>query len=104
MVHREQVILPETVEHTEHDHALVIAHGLFADDLLLGGVPLLQLFKDRLAQFVAGEFIEVYTLRDEIEAKLRPKAVLDPASCPTGRGGVSRGANSSRMALSRFET
>ena len=28
VVHREQVVFPQAVDHAEHDHALVIAHGL----------------------------------------------------------------------------
>ena len=30
VVHGEQVIFPQAVDHAEHDHALVIAHGLGA--------------------------------------------------------------------------
>ncbi len=56
VVHREQVILPQAVDHAQHHHALVIAHRLRAENLLLGLVVFLQLFEDFIAQFVARQF------------------------------------------------
>ena len=35
VVHAEQMVFPLRVQHAEHDHALVITHGIGADQLLL---------------------------------------------------------------------
>ncbi len=62
VVHVQQVIFPQTIEHAEHDHALVEAHLLLADKLLLGGVPLLELVEERLAELVPREIVHVWNL------------------------------------------
>src|SRR5580700_4030693 len=49
MIHAEEVVFPLRVEHTEHDHALVVAHGLRADQLFFRVVTLFEFFKDRVA-------------------------------------------------------
>ena len=51
VIHAQQVIFPLLVDHTEHDHALVMAHGVESNELFFGFVPLFQLGKDRIAEF-----------------------------------------------------
>ena len=36
VIHRQQVVLPQAVEHRQHDHALVVAQRIRPKDLLLG--------------------------------------------------------------------
>ncbi len=42
VVHREQVVLPQPVDHAQHHHPLVVAHGRRAQNLLLRLVALLS--------------------------------------------------------------
>ena len=49
VVHAEQMVFPLAIKHAKHDHALVIAHGLGADQLLLGFVALFELVEDCIA-------------------------------------------------------
>ncbi len=55
VIHREQVILPQPVDHAQHHHPLVVAHGGRAKNLLLGLVGLRQLGEDLLAQLVPAQ-------------------------------------------------
>ncbi len=55
VVHGEEVIFPEAVEDGEHDDALVVAHLLGAEDLLLDVVAGAEFFEDGFAELVAVE-------------------------------------------------
>ncbi len=66
VVHREQVVFPQAVEHAQHDHALVVAHGRLADDGFFGGVVFLELLEEGLAQFVAVHLGDVDTFGFEV--------------------------------------
>src|SRR5215469_7696978 len=55
VIHIEQVVFPLLVEHAQHNHALVVAHGLGTDQLLLGFVALFQLVENRIAQLLPAQ-------------------------------------------------
>ena len=55
VIHREQVILPQPVDHAQHHHPLVIAHRRRAQNLFLGLVGFGQLGKNLLAQLVPAQ-------------------------------------------------
>ncbi len=59
VVHVEQVIFPEAVEHGEHDDALVVTHVGCAEDLLLDVVTLAELVEDGFAEVVTRELFGV---------------------------------------------
>ncbi len=59
---REQVVFPLLVEHAQHDDALVMAHRLGADQLLLGVVALFQLVEDGVAQLLAVQLFGLHAL------------------------------------------
>ena len=59
VIHLKQVVLPEAVEHAEHDNALVVAHLLRAEDFLLYVVTLAQFFEDGFTEIVARELVGV---------------------------------------------
>ena len=63
VVHCEQVIFPEPVEDREHDDALVVAHGLWAEDLLLEVVARTELLEDDLAELMPVERVGVDGVR-----------------------------------------
>ena len=41
VVHVAEMIFPLGIDHAEHDHALVVAHGIGADQFFFGFVALL---------------------------------------------------------------
>ena len=59
VIHRQQVIFPQAVDHAQHHHPLVIAHGLRAQNLFLGLVRFGQLGEDLLAQLVPAQFLRI---------------------------------------------
>ena len=72
VVHGEEVILPQPVEHGEHDDTLVIAHRVLAEDLFLDGVACAELLEDRLAELVPVKRGEV-----ELAFEARAEVVVD---------------------------
>jgi len=59
VIHVEEVFFPEAVEDGEHDDALVVTHGGFAEDLFFDLVTLAELFEDGFAELVARELGDV---------------------------------------------
>ena len=84
VIHGEQVIFPEAVDHAEHDHALVVAH-LAARR---GSAPStrscsLELLEDRVAQFVAREFLAaLMPACGEAEAELADELLVHALDVP----------------------
>ena len=76
VIHGEQVVFPQTVDDAEHDHALVITHGVVAEDLLLCLVLLFELLEDGLAKIVAAKLVDVDARSVEVEAELAVDAVF----------------------------
>ena len=62
VVHVEQVVFPLRIEHAQHDHALVVAHGIGANQLLFRVVAFFQLVKNRVAEFLAIECLRLDAL------------------------------------------
>ena len=82
VVHREQVVFPQAVEDAEYDHALVVAHGWFADDDFFGGVVFLELLEEGLAELVAVHLRDVDAFGFEVEAELLGQTLLDAVDVP----------------------
>ena len=55
VVHVAQVVFPLRIEHAQHDHALVVAHGVGADQLFLRVVTFFQLGEDGVAEFLPAQ-------------------------------------------------
>ena len=70
VVHAEQVVFPVLVEHAQHDDALVMAHRVGTDQLLLGVVAFFQLVEDGVAEFLPVERVGVDTLFLDVHAEL----------------------------------
>ena len=66
---REQVIFPLRVDHAQHDHALVVAHGLGADELFFGVVALFELVEDGVAQFLAIHLLGLDAFGVDVDAE-----------------------------------
>src|SRR3984957_4082457 len=82
MVHAQQVIFPLLVDHAEHDHALVMAHGVRADEFFFRVVAFFQLFENRVAQVLPVQRFRLHTLGDEIDAEAREYSVLQSFNIP----------------------
>src|SRR5271165_1823918 len=82
VVHAEQVVFPLLVNDAEHDDALVVAHGLRADQLLLGVVTLLQLVEDRVTKFLAIQLIGFDSFRRDVHTEAREELVLQALDVP----------------------
>ena len=65
----EQVVFPLRVDHAQHDHALVVAHRLGADQLFLGVVSLLEPVENCIAQFLAIQFFRLDAFRINVDAE-----------------------------------
>ncbi len=54
VVHTEKVVFPLRIEHTQHDHALVIAHGIGTNEIFFGIVASFEFVENRVARVPAG--------------------------------------------------
>src|SRR5438876_544626 len=52
VIHSKEVVFPLRIEHAEHDHALVVAHGIRPNQLFFCVVTLFEPFKNGVAQFL----------------------------------------------------
>src|ERR1700751_6197438 len=70
VIHVEEVVFPKRVEDAQHDHALVLAHGFGADDLLFRCVTLFELLENRVAEFLPVERfgLDAFGLDSDAEA------------------------------------
>jgi hypothetical protein len=82
VVHVEEVVFPLRVEHAQHDHALVIAHGIRPDQSFLGVVALFQCVEDRVAQFLAVQRLRLHSLGQNVHPKAREHRVLQGLQVP----------------------
>src|SRR5438477_7030882 len=82
VVHVQQVIFPLLVDNSEHDHALVVAHGIGAEALFFGVVALAQLLKDGIAQLGAVEFFQRHAFGSQIHAEASEELVLERGEIP----------------------
>src|SRR5215469_8050874 len=74
VVHLEEMVLPQAVEHAEHHDTLVVAHRLRTEDLFLDLVAVAQLFEDGLSQLVpvqAGDIDLFLPVNAELVVELR---------------------------------
>ena len=85
VVHAQQMVFPQAVEHAEHDHAFMQPHGGAAQDGFLHFVLFFQPVKDRFPQLVAVQRIDVDAFLLEIDAELRSELRLSVRSRPIGR-------------------
>ena len=84
VIHREQVVFPLRVDHAQHDHALVIAHGFGANQHLLRVIALLELGKDGVAHFLAIHLLRLKALSVDIHPEAREDCVLQGFEVPVG--------------------
>ena len=82
VVHAQQMVFPQAVEHAEHDHALVQPHGGAAQDGFLHLVLFFQTLEDRFAQFVPVQRVDADAFLLEINAELRCELSLEPVHVP----------------------
>ena len=82
VIHIEEVVFPQRIEHAQHDHALVIAHGFGPDQLLLAGIAFLQLVEDRIAEFPPIQCLRFDTLGIDVYAKTGEDSVLQALQVP----------------------
>ena len=92
------MILPQPVNHAQHHHPLVIAHGRRAQNLFLRLVLLLQLLEDRLAQFVPAQLRRLDPRRRQIQPEVVNQLLVNPFMFHWSGCSFSP-ANSSRMPL-----
>src|SRR6266550_9551586 len=52
VIHSKEVVFPLRIEHAEHDHALVVAHGIRPNQLFFCVVTLFEPFKNGVAEFL----------------------------------------------------
>ena len=90
VVHVQQVVFPLAIEDAEHDHALVVAHGVGSNQTLLGFITLLQLVKNCVSQLLPIELVEVNLLRNDVNAELREHLGFEAAQVPLIGMGVFR--------------
>ena len=82
VIHAQEVIFPLRVENAEHDHALVMAHGLGADQLFFRVVALFQLFENRIAEFLPVQVFRLHAFRNEIDAEASEDRVFQAFDVP----------------------
>ena len=82
VVHGKQVIFPLRVDHAQHDHALVIAHGVGADQLFLGVVAVFEFFENRVAQFLAVHLLGLQAFGVDVDAEARKDRVFQSLKVP----------------------
>ena len=80
-----QVVFPLRVEHAQHDHALVIAHGIGADELLFGVVAIFQLFENCVAQLLAVKSLGLDSFGQNVHAEAGEDRVLQAFDVPVVR-------------------
>src|SRR6185503_19551729 len=84
VVHVQQVIFPKLVEHAQHDHALVIAHSIGANQLFLCVIARLQFFEYGIAEFLTVEGFRLDALGKNIYAKASKDRIFQPFDVPIG--------------------
>ena len=84
VIHVEQVVFPLLVEHAQHNHALVITHGVRADEFLFGLVALLQLIEYCISEFLAVELFCFDSFCENIHAETREDRIFQTFDVPIG--------------------
>ena len=82
VIHAEQVIFPLLVDHAQHDHALVMAHGLRADEFFFGVVALFELFENRVAEFLPVQIVGLHAFGNKIDAEAGEYRVFQALDIP----------------------
>ena len=82
VVHVQQVILPQPVDHAQHHHPLVVAHGRRAQNLLLGLVSLGELAENLFAQLVPRQFLRLDSRSREIESEVVDELLRERLEIP----------------------
>ena len=91
VIHAQQVIFPLLIDHAEHDHALVMAHGFGTDEFLFGVVAFLELGENGVAQLGAVQSFGLHSLGDEIDSEAGEDRVFQAFDVPVvgvGFGGT----------------
>src|SRR5258708_5382875 len=76
------MIFPLLVDHAQHDHALVMAHGIGADKFFLCVVAFLQLVENRIAEFLPVQILGLHALGHKIDAEARKYSVFQALKIP----------------------
>ena len=85
VIHVEQMIFPLRIEHTQHDHALVIAQRVRADELFFGVVTRLQQIEDGIAQFLAAQSFRLQTLGEDVYPRAGENRIFQTLDVPVFR-------------------
>src|SRR2546428_7003531 len=69
VIHSEEVVFPLRVEHAEHDHALVVAHGIRPNQLFFCVVTLCEPFKNGVAEFLPIQRLRLDTFSKNVHSE-----------------------------------
>ena len=76
------MVFPLLIEHAQHDHALVIAHGIGADQLFFRVVALFQLVEDGIAQFLPAQRLRLDPFGQNVHAEAGEDRVFQTLDVP----------------------
>src|SRR5882724_1892025 len=82
VVHVQEVVLPKLINDAEHDHALVVAHGVGSEELLLGLVAVFEFLENRVPEFGAIEALHVDAFRGHIHSEAGENSFLQALEVP----------------------
>src|SRR5581483_7601527 len=82
VIHREQMVFPQAVDHAQHHHALVIAHRLRTKDLFLRLVAFFQPGKDLITQLMPAQLLWIDAGASEIQAEVVDEFVRKSLQVP----------------------
>ena len=82
VVHVPQVVFPLRIEDAQHDHALVVAHGVGADQLFFRVVTFFQLGEDGVAEFLPAQRLGLDSFRQNVHAEAGEDRVFQSLDVP----------------------
>src|SRR5262249_60892883 len=90
VIHAKEMIFPLRIEHAQHDHALMMAHGIGTNQTFLGVIPLLQLVENRVAEFLPVQRLRLYSFGEDIDAETSKDGILQAFDVPILRVNITR--------------
>ena len=90
VVHTKEVIFPLLIEHAQHDHALVVAHGLGPNQLFLGFVTVFEFLENRVPKLLPVQRLGLDAFRHEVDSKTGEDRVFQAFDIPIIGVGLNR--------------
>ena len=76
------MVFPLLIENAQHDHALVIAHGLGADKLFFAVVTRFQFLEYSIAEFLPVKSLRLDALSENVNAEACEDRVFEALDIP----------------------